>query len=98
MSKSFSFLIGAAVAAALVLLCSIVVEPAEVGQTGVLKLKVIRCLTPQWISGASVNVAIIRSGVGQVDSGSGTTDSQGYVEITFSVSVRPSHVVPEPRA
>lgn len=48
-----------------------------------LKLKVIRCLTPVWISNAQVSAVIYRQGSGQIGSDSGTTNTSGYVELSF---------------
>jgi hypothetical protein len=61
----------------------VLVGPAQAGSSGLLKLKVRQCYGSSWMSGASVDVTIYRPGVGNVDSGSGTTDSVGYVEIPF---------------
>lgn len=72
--------------------------------TGTLKLKVMRCLTPQWISGARVDVDIERPGVGRVDGATGYTDNVGYVEFTLNslqdkdeakVTVTPSGETPD---
>jgi hypothetical protein len=57
--------------------------PAQASGSGVLKLKVQPCFGSTWLSDASVSVTIYRPGVGNVDSGGGTTDSVGYVEISF---------------
>jgi hypothetical protein len=58
-------------------------QTSQASLTGVLKLKVARCPDGQWISGATVDVVVVRPGYGQVASASGTTDSTGYVEFTF---------------
>jgi hypothetical protein len=58
-------------------------QPGQASLTGVLKLKVARCSNGAWISGAAVDVVVIRPGYGQVTSASGTTGSTGYVEFTF---------------
>jgi hypothetical protein len=58
-------------------------SPAWSGDSGTLKLKVRQCLGNNWISGASVEVSIQRSGSGEVDSAKGTTDGSGCVDFTF---------------
>lgn len=54
------------------------------GSSGELKLKVRYCIGTTWVSNGAVDVVIYRPGVGNVDSGSGTTDSGGYVAISFT--------------
>ena len=74
---------GILVVALALLAASTVAPPALAGVRGLLKLKVQDCYGSSWLSGASVDVTIYRPGVGTVDSGSGTTNSTGYVEIEF---------------
>jgi hypothetical protein len=52
--------------------------------TGNLKLMVARCDGGRWIANAQVDVIIYRPGTGQVDSATGSTNSSGYVEFTFT--------------
>lgn len=74
--RTFAVLLGI-----LVLLITTTAAPA--GETGVLMLTVLRCSTSNPIQGAAVDVILYRTGVGQIDSASGTTTSTGYVEFTF---------------
>jgi hypothetical protein len=53
------------------------------GTPGVLRLMVQSCVGSSWMSGANISVTIVRSGAGAVDTGSGVTNSAGYVEIAF---------------
>jgi hypothetical protein len=57
--------------------------PALAQSTGTLKLMVGCCHPPSWLTNTRVDVAIIRPGVGQVDSDTGYTNGSGYVEFTF---------------
>jgi hypothetical protein len=52
--------------------------------TGTLKLMVASCQTGEWLSDAQIDVLIYRPGVGQVDSGSGYTNSTGEFDMTFT--------------
>jgi hypothetical protein len=51
--------------------------------TGTLKLKVMRCAGSGWLSGAQIDVSVTRSEI-EIDSATGSTNSSGYVEFTFS--------------
>lgn len=75
---------GLFLATVLVVLAAVLIaQPAQAGSSGVLKLKVRQCYGSSWMSGASADVTIYRPGVGNVDFGSGTTNSAGYVEVSF---------------
>jgi hypothetical protein len=62
----------------------IAVMPAHASQTGTLKLKVLRCQTPQWIADARVDVEVRTPGGSTIDTAYGYTNNQGYVEFTFT--------------
>jgi len=53
-------------------------------ENGVLKLMVGRCQGAQWIGQGKGRRHHLSSGVGQVDSATGYTNSSGYVEIAFT--------------
>lgn len=58
---------------------------AFAGSPGQLKLRVARCSNGAWIANAAVSVQIYHaSGGGPGDVGSGTTDGNGYVTISFT--------------
>ena len=65
----------------LLLLC---VAGSAGADTGVLKLKVMRCSGSGWLSGARIDVSVTRSGQGVIDSTTGYTNSSGYVDFTFT--------------
>lgn len=78
-------LLAAAAVAFIVAVASVVVDPAWASSPGQLKLRVARCSNGAWVSGAAADVQIYReSGGGPVAYGSGTTDGDGYVTISFS--------------
>ncbi len=80
--RSFRLVVAALCAA---LLCAALLpSPSAAGETGVLKLKIRPCASNNWLVGAAVDVSIQRSGYGEVESGKGTTDDAGYVELTFT--------------
>jgi hypothetical protein len=58
------------------------VQPAG-ADTGVLKLKVMRCSGSGWLTGAQVDVSVTRSG-SEIASATDYTNGSGYVEFTFS--------------
>ena len=68
----------------IVLAASLAATPSWADSTGVLKLKVMRCLGSQWISNAEVDVILYRPGTGQIGSATGYTSSTGYVEFSFT--------------
>ena len=63
---------------------ALIPRASQADQSGTLKLKVQRCLTVQWISGARVDVIVTRLNVGEIDTATGYTNSDGYVEFTFT--------------
>ena len=69
----------------LISLCALLnPKRAAAGDTGTLRLKVVRCQNSQSISGAQVAVSVTRSGVGVVDSASDSSNSEGFVRFTFT--------------
>ena len=59
-------------------------SPAIAGDTGVLKLKVKACNSLNWIVDGRVDVEVTRPGGGTIDTATGYTDDDGYVELTLT--------------
>jgi hypothetical protein len=81
--RSCSLARGAVICAVLLGLFASAV-PCLAGESGVLKLKVRLCDGRGWLSDAEVDVTIYRPGEGEVDSASGYTDGDGYIDFTFT--------------
>lgn len=76
-------MLGEALCAVVLALC-LLTPTSSAGCSTVLKLKVWRCSTSTWTSGAAVSVSVVRPGYGQVGSANKTTDGSGYVDFSFS--------------